>query len=109
MVTRPLAGLEGAPQAVGKVVMAPDRNKAVVIAYSLPQIRPNESYQCWLTTQDEKRVDGGTFQPDASGKAYWVVRLPEALAKYRWMGVTREVGKGQPAPQGPRVLGGSLI
>ena len=109
MVTRPLSGLEGAPQAVGKVVMAPDRNKAVVIAYSLPQIKSDESYQCWMTTQEEKRVDGGTFRPDGSGKAYWVVRLPEALAKYRWMGVTREAGKGQPAPQGPRVLGGPLI
>lgn len=108
MVTRPLSGMEAAPQAVGKVVMAPDRNKAVVIAYSLPQIKKDEAYQCWLTTQEDKRVDGGTFRPDGSGKAYWVLRLPEALARYRWMGVTRETGKGQPMPQGPRVLGGQL-
>ena len=108
MVARPLSGMEAAPQATGKVVMAPDRNKAVVIAYGLPQIKRDQSLQCWMTTQDDKRVDGGTFRPDNNGKAYWVVKLPEMLAKYRWMGVTIEPGKGAPQPQGPRVLGGNL-
>ncbi|HEU5317860.1 MAG TPA: anti-sigma factor, partial [Chloroflexota bacterium] len=108
LVARPLSGMEAAPQATGKVLMAPDRNKAVVIAYGVPQIKPDQSLQCWMTTQDDKRVDGGTFRPDSNGKAYWVVRLPEMLAKYRWMGVTIEAGKGAPQPQGPRVLGGNL-
>ena len=108
MVAKPLSGMDAAPQATGKVVLAPDRNKAVVIAYSLPQINPDQSYQCWLTTQENGRVDGGTFRPDQSGKAYWVVRAPEMMARYRWMGVTLELGKGAKVPQGPRIRGGSL-
>ncbi len=108
MVTRSLSGMEAAPHATGKVVIAPDRNKAVVIAYSLPAVKKDESYQCWLTGQDDKRVEVGSFQPDGSGKAYWVLRAPEAMARYRWMGVTREAGKGASGPSRPWVLGGQL-
>jgi anti-sigma-K factor RskA len=108
MITRALSGMDGAPNAVGKVVLSPDRNKAVVIAYSLPKLNKDESYQCWLTEQDDKRVDGGTFKPDATGKAYWVLTTPSTMARYRWMNVTKEIGKGAPAPTGPRVLSGQL-
>lgn len=108
MVARTLNGMDGAPQATGKVVLAPDRNKAVVIAYSLPKLEKDESYQCWLTHQDDKRIDGGVFKPDANGKAYWVMNVPETMARYRWINVTKEKGKGAAAPTGPRVLGGQL-
>ena len=108
MVARVLNGMDGAPQATGKVVLAPDRNKAVVIAYSLPKLGKDESYQCWLTGQDDARVDGGMFRPDENGKAYWVLKAPEMMARYRWMNVTKESAKGAPAPTGPRVLAGQL-
>ena len=108
MVARTLSGMDGAPQATGKVVLSPDRNKAVVIAYSLPKLEKDESYQCWLTRQDDKRIDGGVFKPDASGKAYWVMNAPETMARYRWINVTKEKAKGASAPTGPRVLGGQL-
>jgi len=108
MVARTLSGMDGAPNATGKVVLSPDRNKAVVIAYSLPQLSKDETYQCWLTEQDEKRVDGGLFKPDANGKAYWVLTTPSTMARYRWMNVTKESAKGATSPTGPRVLGGQL-
>ena len=107
MVSRTLSGMDGAPQATGKVVLSPDRNKAVVIAYSLPKLAKDESYQCWLTEMDDKRVDGGLFKPDENGKAYWVLTTPSTMARYRWMNVTKEKGKVA-APTGPRVLGGQL-
>ena len=108
MLTRQLSGMDAAPNATGKVVLSPDRNKAVVIAYSLPKLNKDESYQCWLTEQDDKRVDGGLFKPDSSGKAYWVLTTPSTMARYRWMGVTKETAKGSSAPTGPRILGGQL-
>ena len=108
MLTRQLSGMDAAPNATGKVVLSPDRNKAVVIAYSLPKLNKDESYQCWLTEQDDKRVDGGLFKPDSNGKAYWVLTTPSTMARYRWMGVTRETAKGSSAPTGPRILGGQL-
>ena len=108
MVARVLNGMDGAPQATGKVMLTPDRNKAVVIAYSLPRLSKNESYQCWLTNQENKRVDGGLFRPDESGKAYWVLKAPEMMARYRWMNVTKESAKGSATPTGPRVLSGQL-
>jgi hypothetical protein len=107
-VARTLSGMEAAPQATGKVVLSPDRNKAVVIAYSLPKLEKDESYQCWLTHQDDQRVDGGLFRPDANGKAYWVMKVPELMARYRWMNVTKEKAKGATSPTGPRILGGQL-
>ena len=107
MVTRMLSGMDGSP-AEGKVVLSPDRNKAVVIAYKLPKLKTDESYQCWLTEQDDKRVDGGLFRPDENGKAYWVLTTPSTMARYRWMGVTKEGPKGASAPSGPRILGGQL-
>lgn len=108
MVARTLSGMDAAPQATGKVVLAPDRNKAVVIAYSLPPLEKDESYQCWLTQMDDKRFDGGMFKTDEKGRAYWVLKTPEAMARYRWMSVTKEKGKGGSAPAGPRILGGQL-
>ena len=108
MVARTLNGMDAAPQATGKVVLSPDRNKAVVIAYSLPKLEKDESYQCWLTHQDDKRIDGGLFRPDENGKAYWVMKAPEMMARYRWMNVTKEKAKGATSPTGPRILGGQL-
>jgi hypothetical protein len=108
MIAKTLTGGDGAPMARGKMIMAPDRTKAVVIAYDLPRLKREESYQCWLTSQEEGRIDGGVFRPDDSGKAYWVVRAPEMLMRYRWMSVTKEPARGSPAPAGPRVLAGQL-
>jgi anti-sigma-K factor RskA len=108
VVTRVLNGMDAAPGAEGKVVLSPDRNKAVVIAYKLPKLKTDESYQCWLTEQDDKRVDGGLFRPDENGKAYWVLTTPSTMARYRWMGVTKEGPKGSASPNGPRILGGQL-
>ncbi len=108
LLTRTLSGSDGSPSAKGKILLSPDKNKAVVMASDLPALKNNETFQCWLTNQEERRVDGGVFRSDVSGKAYWVLKLPESLARYRTLGVTREPGKGSPAPSGPRVLGGQL-
>jgi hypothetical protein len=108
IVTRYLNGMDAAPKAKGKIIMVPDQTKAVVMAYDLPKLKQGETYQCWLTRQDEQRTDGGIFRSDESGKAYWVLSAPEALSRYRQLGVTRETGKGASSPSGPRVLGGML-
>ena len=108
LLTRSLSGSDGSPSAKGKILLSPDKNKAVVMASDLPTLKNNETFQCWLTNQDERRIDGGVFRSDVSGKAYWVLKLPETLARYRTLGVTREPGKGSPTPSGPRILGGQL-
>ena len=108
LLTRTLIGSDGSPAAKGKILLSPDKNKAVVMASDLPALKKDETFQCWLTNQEERRIDGGVFRSDVSGKAYWVLKAPETLARYRTLGVTREPGKGSIAPSGPRVLGGQL-
>lgn len=108
MVARTLTGTEAAPQAKGKVFLVPDRKRAVVMAYDLPRLKQNESYQCWLTNEEEGRVDGGTFKVDREGRGHRILESPRAFKRFNTLGVTREPASGSRGPTGPRVLRGEL-
>lgn len=108
MVARTLTGTEAAPQAKGKVFLVPDRKRAVIMAYDLPRLKQNESYQCWLVNEAEGRVDGGTFTVDREGRGHRIVESPRALKRFDTLGVTREPASGSSGPTGPRVLRGEL-
>lgn len=108
-VARPLSGTDATPYAKGMLYMVPELPEAVVVAYDLPRLRTGECYQFWLNNLDENvRVSGGIFKVDEKGRGRLIVRSPDALVRYRTMGVTREPWNGSPKPTGTRVLAGSI-
>jgi anti-sigma-K factor RskA len=108
MVARTLSGTDAAPRARGKIFMVPDGKRAVIMTYDLPRLKQGELYQCWLTNDEERRADGGTFTVDDLGRGQRILVTREELIRYRTLGVTREPASGSPGPTGPRVLGGQL-
>ena len=106
-ITKLLNGTELSPQAKGRLWMVPDAPQAVIMTYDLPPLAAGESYQCWLT-DDDKRANGGVFRVDGRGRGYLMVKAPDAMYRYRWVGVTKEPARGSPHPTGPRLLRGEL-
>jgi hypothetical protein len=109
MVSRTLNSAEGAPQAKGKIFLAPDGTQAVLMTYDLPKLPNQQAYQLWLNnTTAGKRDSGGTFTVDEQGRGHLIVRAPAALASYNACGVTLEPANGSKWPTGQRVLAGEL-
>jgi anti-sigma-K factor RskA len=107
MITKSLNGTEISPQAKGKIWIVPDANQAVIMTYDMPQLAQGESYQCWLNDEGQG-ANGGVFKVDERGRGYLLVRAPEVMYRYKWVGVTREPAKGSKRPTGPRMLSGQL-
>lgn len=97
-----LAGLEAAPEGRGRLVVDPERRRAVLLAGALPPLPEGRVYQLWTLTGGTP-ASAGVFQTVAGGTAIHVVdevpeRVPDAWA------VTIEPEGGVPQPTGPMVL-----
>lgn len=51
------------------------------------------SRQCWLVGQDGRRVRAGTFEVNASGPSWWLMKADEPLAAYEALALT--AGEGE--------------
>jgi len=107
LVVRPLRGTEAAPEAYGRLLFIPGRQRAALVVNRLPPLEGGRVYQAWLR-RDGERISLGTFQTDESGRARLFFRLPPDFDTYQEMGVTIEPGGGSAGPGGVRVLVGSL-
>lgn len=103
-----MTGSENAPGAVAQLIVAPDDDRAGLVASGLPILRRGQCYQLWFVREDGSRVSGGIFWEDDDGSAIALVELPGDLSEFRWLGVTEEPYPGSPAPTGPNVLRGEL-
>ena len=99
---------EVAPQAVGRLVVAPELNALALIVYDMPKLDASKVYQIWLIDPAGDRTSGGTFTVDASGRAWVLIRAPKPLNSYQGIGITIEPEGGSPKPTTPRVMGTSL-
>jgi hypothetical protein len=108
-VGRELNGDNSTPWARGTIYLAPDSTDAVLVAYNLPRLAQQESYQLWLNDPEvDKRVSGGTFKVNDKGHAQLIVRSPVRMGTFKTCGVTKEPDQGSPKPTGQRVLWGTL-
>ena len=109
VVWRALAPAEGAPQAKGRLYLAPDGVQGVLMTYDMPRPQNGRAYQLWLNNPDSgKRDSGGVFQVDDKGRGHLIVRAPAPFENYKACGVTEEPITGSKWPTGTRALTGQL-
>jgi anti-sigma-K factor RskA len=99
---------EIAPQAIGRLYLAPELNTLALIVYDLPPLEPSRTYQVWLIDSAGERTSGGTFTVDERGRGWVYIRSPKPLNQCNDIGITIEPAGGSPQPTTPRVLGASL-
>lgn len=108
VVAHPLTDSEVSPPATGYLVVAPDRDEAVLVADDLPPLPEDQRYQIWLFGEDGGRVGGGLFSVEPDGRVRVRVEAPAPFAAYVAIGVSAEPVGGSPAPTSPLALGGWL-
>lgn len=102
----PLTDSELSTGAAGFLYADPQGNVALMMAYRLPALPPDQQYQIWLFTEDGERESGGLFAVDAEGNGQVLIRAPAPFAKYWAVGVSAEPAEGSPAPTSPLAIGG---
>jgi anti-sigma-K factor RskA len=82
-------------------------NRWTFVAYNLPAAAPGHTYQLWLVTRDQRKVNAGTFEPQSNGSA--IVRATYALApdSLAAIAVTNEPAGGSPQPTTTPLLVGA--
>lgn len=98
-----LAGRGPSPRASATAYLRPQAGRAIVYAYELPPLAPDQSYQLWYI--DERGpVSAGILELDDSGAAVLEVEgLPDLAAIRQWA-VTIEPAGGVSQPTGEMVL-----
>lgn len=104
----PVAGTEEAPQANGRLVVAPDRQDAVFVASGLRRPAAGKVYQVWLLRGGQP-LPNALFAVDHAGVGASIVRAGTPWREFDTVAVTPEPEGGSPAPTGPIVLAGSLV
>jgi Anti-sigma-K factor rskA len=85
---------------------SPKAQVACLVVQGLPDLPADQVYQVWLVRGDQP-ASGGTFEAH-NGKAWTFVRSGEPITGYSEMFVTVEPTGGSSAPDGPRVVSGTL-
>jgi hypothetical protein len=102
-----LKGTNTSPTASGRVLVSHDGDgtRITLQAEGLPALEPGQVYQLWLI-KDGKRLNGGLFVVDATGKGGAANWLPGAV-NFDTMGITREPDAYGTQPRGPKIMGSS--
>lgn len=102
-----LGGLEGAPQAHGRVLWSPEKKQAVLYVFELPRPPAGKEYQLWVIDGQTPRSEG-VFAVGADGRATHVLPEPPAAAGASAFAITIEPAGGMPQPTGAILLLGSV-
>ncbi|MDQ3809045.1 MAG: anti-sigma factor [Chloroflexota bacterium] len=94
-------------QSSGTAYLDPRSGLGMIAASGLPPIQPGHALQIWLVRGNE-RISVGMLRPDGAGGGYTVIRLPQDLQTWDFMGLTEEPDQGSPAPTSPRIMGATL-
>jgi hypothetical protein len=85
---------------------SPKAQVACLVVQGLPDLPDDQVYQVWLERGSEQS-SGGTFEAH-NGNAWAFVRSDTPITGYSAMFVTIEPAGGSAAPDGPRVISGTL-
>lgn len=105
----PMVNTAAAPGAGGRLFLAEDGQKAVLVVHGLPRPAPGHTYQFWFATRDKSRRDSaGVFEVDAKGQAIVSLTIPGLLSQYAEIWITQEPSGGSTVPTAPHFLEGPL-
>ncbi len=102
-----IKGTDGAPTAMGQVILNPESARAYLIIHNLTPLSADQTYQVWLV-RDGQRDSAGTFSVDSQGHATARIWAPKPWSAYQEIGVTLEPARGSQWPTTPRLIGGKL-
>ena len=100
-----LAGLAEGAGAHGRTFVDPQRRRALFLAYDLPSLPADRTYQLWFIA-DGKPVSAGTFAVDPEGFGKLDVAGVAPIESIQAWAVTIEPAGGVPQPTGSMVLKG---
>jgi len=98
-----LVGTQALPQAGARVFVDPGTGRALLFAYDLPVLGPDELYELWAIGAEGPRA-AGVFRPDDEGRARLEISDPELLRDVQTLAVTVEPAPGGEQPTGEVVL-----
>ena len=98
-----LVGTQALPQAGARVFVDPVTGRALLFAYDLPVLGPDELYELWAIGAEGPRA-AGVFRPDDEGRARLEIPDPELLRDVQTLAVTVEPSPGVEQPTGEIVL-----
>lgn len=98
-----LVGTQVLPQAGARVFVDPATGRALLFAYDLPVLGPDELYELWAIGAEGARA-AGVFRPDDEGRARLEIPDAELLRDVQTLAVTIEPAPGVEQPTGEIVL-----
>jgi anti-sigma-K factor RskA len=103
-----LVGTQALPQAGARVFIDPATGRALLFAYDLPVLGPDELYELWAIGAEGPRA-AGVFRPDDEGRARLEIPDPELLRDVQTLAVTVEPTPGVEQPTGEIILSSGSI
>jgi anti-sigma-K factor RskA len=100
---RRLAPTDAAPNAEGRVLIAPSAPGLALYTKGLPQLPEGSTYQIWWELPDQT-VSIGVFPVNAQGRSWNLIRPEQPLAPPQRIFVTIEPAGSSPQPTGPVYL-----
>jgi hypothetical protein len=89
----------------GTLLLDRDRNSVALVVWNLPELSDDQTYQIWLIEENDDRVSGGIFRPQADlPYTTQPVFAGQDISDFVGIGVTVEPAGGSDRPTGPRVL-----
>ncbi|MGH7540294.1 MAG: anti-sigma factor domain-containing protein [Gemmatimonadota bacterium] len=98
-----LAGTGSTPEARARVFVDPATGRAILFAYDLPILQPDDVYELWAIRDGTPRA-AGTFRPGPEGRARLEITDRALLEGVDTLAVTVEPAPGTEAPTGDMVL-----
>lgn len=94
--------------ATGVVFAEPQAREVYLVANGLPALSPDQRYQVWLFTTDDKQQSAGLLAVGADGDVRVFLETSAPFAHYVGLALTAEPATGSAAPTSDLVLGGSF-
>ncbi len=89
----------------GSLLLDKEYNNAVLILRGLPTITADQTYQIWLISPDETRVNAGLLQPRTDQPFISeAIHSPQDLSNFIGVGMTVEPAGGSDHPTGMQVF-----
>lgn len=94
--------------ATGVVFAEPHGREVYLVANGLPVLPPDQRYQVWLFTTDDKQQSAGLLSVGAGGDVRAHLETSAPFANYVGLALTAEPATGSAVPTSDLVLGGSF-
>jgi len=89
----------------GSLLIDPDLSTATLIAWNLPVLPEDQTYQIWLIDEQDQRVSAGfIIAKGSTSYSVATITAPKDLSNYRGIGVTIEPAGGSSKPSGERLF-----